>query len=107
MRLTDTPIIDHPRLIWTLKDYDAAIEEGAIKSEHADDETAWEIADAIFDRLQGDSFKNYSRHTVRMDILLREIDKQDKEASLLAGIKYQSMFQNCTKLPNPNDTTIS
>lgn len=71
MRLTDTHIIDHPRLIWTLKDYDYAIEEAVIRCERADDENEWEIAYEVRERLTGEFFTDFDTRRVLRDIHLR------------------------------------
>ena len=76
MRLTDTPIIDHPRLIWTLKDYDTAIEEAVIRCERADDENEWEIANEVRERLTGENFTDFDTRRVLRDIHIRAISKK-------------------------------
>lgn len=76
MRLTDTPIINHPSLIWTLKDYDAAIEEAVIRCERADNENEWKIAYEVRERLTGEIFTDFDTHRVLHDIHLRAITKK-------------------------------
>lgn len=71
MKLSNTPLTNRPPIIWTLKDYDAAIDEAVIRSEHPGNETAWEIAYEVLERLKGEIFGDFDCYRVLHDIHLR------------------------------------